>query len=168
MQQSPSIDGRADTAHGEVHLEVALPAATSDVWRALTDGEHTVRWLGRLDGVVAEGVRFDLWHDEHVRSRHAVLQWEPRRLLILTWDFPEERPSRLTVALDEVAPSSTTLTLHHEDLDDAVSYAAGWHRHLEYLHAHLAGDDLPFDDFWTGYDDLVEHYTDRPDRRPRA
>lgn len=39
-----------------------------------------------------------------------------------------------------------------------VSYAAGWHRHLQYLEAHLRGGDLPLEGFWTGYDRLVELY----------
>ncbi len=61
---------------------------------------------------------------------------------------------------------TATLTVHHEDVEDAVSYAAGWHRHLQYLEAHLRGGDLPVDDFWSGYDDLVELYDEarsRPD-----
>lgn len=39
-----------------------------------------------------------------------------------------------------------------------MSYAAGWHRHLQYLEAHLRGGDLPLEGFWTGYDRLVELY----------
>jgi uncharacterized protein YndB with AHSA1/START domain len=107
---------------------------------------------------VTSGGHFELWHDDDVRSRHAVLQWSPPRLLTLTWDFPEERRSQVAFALAEASSSAATLSVHHQGLDDVVSYAAGWHRHLHYLDAHLRGGDLPIDDFWTGYDDLVQLY----------
>lgn len=140
-------------------MRVTLLAPVEQAWLALTDSQRTVSWLGRLDtDGIAEGGRFDLWHDETVRSRHTVTRWQSGHLLSLTWDFPEERTSRVTFTLAEEGPSTSMLTLHHEDLEDAVSYAAGWHRHLQYLHGHLQGDDLPIDDFWSGYDDLVEFY----------
>ncbi|WP_307793656.1 SRPBCC domain-containing protein [Actinotalea soli] len=155
----PEIVGRADAVGGEVRMRVTLPAPVEQAWLALTDSQRTVSWLGRLDTVaIAEGGRFDLWHDKTVRSRHTVTKWHSGHLLSLTWDFPEERTSRVTFTLAEESPSTSRLTLHHEDLEDAVSYAAGWHRHLQYLHGHLRGDDLPIDDFWSGYDDLVELY----------
>lgn len=46
----------------------------------------------------------------------------------------------------------------HKGLADPVAYAAGWHQHLEYLAAHLGGQDRPFSDFWSGYDVLVARY----------
>ncbi len=153
------VVGHADKAHGEVRVHVALPARVEDAWQALTDGQHIATWLGRLDdGTVTSGGRFALWHDDDVRSRHTVVQWQPPRLLTLTWDFPEERRSQVSFALLGAGSAATTLTVHHQGLDDPVSYAAGWHRHLEYLEAHLGGGDLPMDDFWTGYDDLVQLY----------
>lgn len=116
------------------------------------------RGLGAPPGVssITEGSDFSLWHDEDVRFRHTVLQWQPRRLLILTWDFPKKRPSRVSFTLTETTTPTATLTVHHEDLDDAMPYAAGWHRHLQYLGAHLKGDNPPIEDFCTGYDHLVE------------
>ncbi len=140
-------------------MHVALPRPVEDVWQALTDRDHTAKWLGRIEvDAVASGGQFDLWHDDEVRSRHAVLQWRPPRLLTLTWDFPEERVSQVAFALAEAGSSAATLSVHHQGLDDAVSYAAGWHRHLHYLEAHLRGGDLPIDDFWTEYDELVQFY----------
>ena len=155
----PAIVGRADTARSEVRMQVMLPTPVEQAWHALTDGRRIVSWLGRLDAVaITEGGRFDLWHDQTVRSRHTVTRWRAGRVLTLTWDFPEERTSRETFTLAEESRSTTLLTVHHEDLEDAVSYAAGWHRHLEYLHDHLRGHDLPIDDFWSGYDHLIELY----------
>ena len=57
-------------------------------------------------------------------------------------------------------PGATILDRQHDDLDDPAAYAAGWHRHLDFLAAHLAGQDLSFGDFWTGYDALVARYRD--------
>ena len=143
-------------------MHLVLPTSVEQAWQALTDGGRTIRWLGRLDvGEVSDGGRFGLWHDETIRSQDVVLQWDPHRLLTLAWDFPGERPSRVTFALAGGVASPATLVVHHQDLDDPVSYAAGWHRHLQYLDAHLRGDDLPLGDFWTGYDRLVEAYEKR-------
>ncbi|VEH26717.1 Activator of Hsp90 ATPase homolog 1-like protein [Cellulomonas fimi] len=140
-------------------MQLAAPGPVDRVWQALTDGRHTVSWLGRLNVErVVEGGHFDLWHDEDVSSRHTVVQWHPRRLLALTWDFPEEHSSRVSFGLAETSASTAMLTVHHESVDDAVSYAAGWHRHLQFLEAHLRGRDLPLGEFWTGYDDLVGLY----------
>lgn len=157
--QAPAIVGHVDKAHGDVRMHVALSSPVEDVWRALTDGERVARWLGRLDvdAVTSDG-HFELWHDDVVRSRHAVLEWRPPHLLTVTWDFPDERASQVAFALAEADSSGATLSVHHQGLDDAVSYAAGWHRHLQYLEAHLRGDDLSIDDFWTGYDELVQLY----------
>lgn len=158
LQLSP-ITGHADTTTGTVRMQITLQTPVVTAWQALTAGEHTVSWLGRLDpSRITEGGRFDLWHDTDVRSRHTVLQWQHGRLLTLTWDFPEERPSRVTFALTEMTSSTVTLILQHEDLENSVAYAAGWHRHLQYLEAHLEGHDLSTDEFWTGYEDLVEYY----------
>lgn len=140
-------------------MQLALPGPVDHAWEALTDGEHTICWLGRLDvTTITEGGVFDLWHDEGVRSRHTVLQWRPRHVLALTWDFPDEQPSRVTFTLTAANSATATLTVHHEHLEDPVPYAAGWHRHLQYLEAYLRGGALPMADFWTGYDNLVELY----------
>ncbi|AEI10728.1 SRPBCC domain-containing protein [Cellulomonas gilvus] len=154
-----TIEGRADVARGAAHLRCRLLAPSDQVWEGLTAGTRTPSWLGRLDvGSIPAGGEFTLWHDDDVRSRHRVVQWEPPRVLTLTWDFPEERPSLVTFEITETTTSEATLSVHHEGLEDAASYTAGWHRHLQFLAAHLAGQDLPAEEFWSGYDQLVEHY----------
>src|SRR4051794_15901878 len=47
--QASSIVGHADKAHGAVRMHVVLPTPVEDVWQALTHGEHTAKWLGRID-----------------------------------------------------------------------------------------------------------------------
>ena len=157
MARTPLL-GTVDRAAGSVHLSVHLAAPPRQVWRALTEPDELATWLGRVqDGLPAPRAGFALQHDEATRSHHVVTDWEPERLLSLTWDFPEEAPSRLALAL---APqgAGTRLVLTHRDLADPVAYAAGWHRHLEHLAAHLAGTDGPWEHFWDGYEALVQRY----------
>lgn len=159
MTPSP-ITGHADTDLGVASLRVTLPATAVHVWRALTTGGHTSAWLGRLGSdPTGPGDTFDLWHDDDVRSRHSVRVWEPPHALAVSWDFPDERPSLVAFTLAEGDSGTTaTLTVHHEGLEAPVLYAAGWHRHLQLLDAHLGGHDVPVGDRWAGYDELVEHY----------
>lgn len=150
--------GAADPDSGTVRLTRQLAADRSAVWRALTDAGPLSAWLGRLVGRIdGPGARVHLWHEESVRSGHVVRRWEPEEVLGLTWHFPDEPESRVTFLLSG-GPGTTTLTLDHEGVPEAAAYAAGWHRHLDYLAAHLAGRDRSFDDFWAGYDDLLARY----------
>lgn len=151
--------GGADLVAGAVRLRYLLPASVERAWAGLTDPDHVVAWLGRLvGGPLRVGHDVEIWHDEDVRSRHTVVLCEPPHRLRMTWDFPGESTSVVLFTLTEAPGAGTRLDVLHEALEDPVSYAAGWHRHLEYLDAHLRGADRPFDDFWDGYDDLVERY----------
>lgn len=49
-----------------------------------------------------------------------------------------------------------------EGLQDPWPYAAGWHRHLDHLRAHLSGQNLPMQGFWDGYDELLRLYRSTP------
>ena len=146
--------GRVDRQ--AVELDLTVGTAADEVWAALVEPDRAAAWLGRLapapGGV---GDRFAVRHDETTTSWHTVLTWEPARRWETTWEFPEERASRLEVVLVASGPG-TRLTLRHTALEDPVSYAAGWHRHLEHLVAHLGGDDGP--PTWAGYDELVDRY----------
>ena len=157
MEVTPLL-GTVDREARSLHLTAQLAATPGQVWFALTRPEDLVAWLGRVeDGLPAPATRFALWHDATTCSHHTVVDWQPERLLGLTWDFPEEAESAVRFAL-EAAGDGTRLTVVHEELADPVAYAAGWHRHLEYLAAHLTGTDRPFEDFWDGYETLVERY----------
>ena len=139
-----------------VDLALTLDAATDDVWAALVEPDRAAAWLGRLAPAPGgAGDRFAVRHDEATTSWHTVLHWEPSRRLETTWEFPGEHDSRLEVVL-AAARSGTRLGLRHTALEDPVSYAAGWHRHLEHLVAHLDGAQGP--PTWTGYDELVDRY----------
>ena len=146
--------GGVDAEGVDLSLEVVAPVGV--VWSALVEPDRAAAWLGRLEpGPHRVGDRFAVRHDETTTSWHTVLTWEPARRWETTWEFPEERASRLEVVLVASGPG-TRLTLRHTALEDPVSYAAGWHRHLEHLVAHLGGDDGP--PTWAGYDALVDRY----------
>lgn len=93
-----------------------------------------------------------------MKSSHVVKRWSPPTLLELTWDFPDETRSRVTFHLDGQVDANTLVTVEHRGLDDPISYAAGWHRHLTYLASHLTGQDLAWESFWDGFDTLADRY----------
>ena len=150
--------GTVDPAGRSLHLSTQLAAPPVQVWAALTRPDELAAWLGRVEhGPDAVGSRFAVEHDEDTRSQHVVTAWQPERLLAMTWVFPAEAESSVRFTL-EAAGEGTRLGVVHEELADPVAYAAGWHRHLQYLGAHLTGADRPFEHFWDGYEDLVERY----------
>ena len=146
--------GDAGTEGVDLALELDAPADL--VWAALVEPDRAAAWLGRLEpGPRRAGDRFAVRHDEVTTSWHSVVVWEPARRLEVTWEFPDECPSRLSLGLDRTA-TATRLALRHTGLEDPVAYAAGWHRHLEHLVAHLGGAGGP--PTWAGYDELVDRY----------
>lgn len=127
-------------------------------WAALTSADELSTWMGRIVGPpLGAGSEVDLWHEEVVKSSHVVQRWGPPALLELTWDFPDETPSRVSFNLDAQG-ADTLVTVDHQGLDDPVSYAAGWDRHLTYLASHLSGQNLAWSCFWDGFDVLVGLY----------
>lgn len=144
--------------HRTARVSVDVLAEPERIWTALVRPMSLATWLGRVvEGNPGPGPGFALEHSGGQRSRHTVRRWERPRRLALTWDFPDE--ARSSVGFDlEVLPEGTRITVVHEDLDDPASYAAGWHRHLQYLAAHVDGDALPWEEFWDGYDELRAAY----------
>ena len=146
--------GGVDAEGVDLSLEVVAPVGV--VWSALVEPDRAAAWLGRLEpGPHRVGDRFAVRHDEATTSWHTVLTWDAERRLAVTWEFPDERQSRLDVRLVPTS-AGARLALRHTALDDPVSYAAGWHRHLEHLVAHLDGAAGP--PSWAGYDQLVDRY----------
>lgn len=153
----PELLGEVDLERGSVALEVAIPASPDEIWTALTEPEHLSHWLGWAEGSPARDAQFAIWHDETTRSTHTVTRWQPGWLLAMTWEFPDENTSAVSFALS-ARGDRTLLAVEHDGLTEPAGYAAGWHRHLDYLAAHLDGADRSFDEFWNGYDDLVARY----------
>jgi uncharacterized protein YndB with AHSA1/START domain len=155
----PPLLGEANLERGSVALELAVPSTPDEVWTALTEPDHLSHWLGRAEGQPSREARFALWHDDTTRSTHTVTRWQPGWLLAMTWDLPDEGTSSVSFGL-AAREDRTLVALEHDGLTAPAGYAAGWHRHLEYLAAHLDGADLPLDEFWDGYDDLLARYAE--------
>ena len=153
-QESPTGSAR----YGTARVSVDVLAEPEKIWTALVRPMSLAAWLGRVvEGNPGPGPGFALEHSQGQTSRHVVRRWERPRRLAMTWNFPDEAPS--TVGFDlEVLPEGTRVTVVHENLTDPAAYAAGWHRHLQYLAAHVDGENLPWEDFWNGYDDLRAGY----------
>jgi uncharacterized protein YndB with AHSA1/START domain len=153
----PQLLGEANIERGSVALELAVPSTPDEVWTALTEPDHLSHWLGRTEGSPARDAQFAIWHDATTRSTHTVTRWQPGWLLAMTWDFPDEGTSVVSFAV-AARKDRTPVALEHQGLTEPTGYAAGWHRHLEYLAAHLEGSDKTFEDFWDGYDALLARY----------
>ncbi|WP_336923052.1 SRPBCC domain-containing protein [Aquipuribacter sp. SD81] len=150
--------GVADRLSGRVVLRRPVACSVPTAWRAASEADGLSAWLGRHEGPrLGPGATFTLVHEQQVRSTHTVLEWEPSRLLAMTWDFPDEAPSRVRLSIGRDT-AGTVVTLEHAGLEDAVAYAAGWHVHLDYLAELLRGRPRSFDDFWVDYDALRQRY----------
>ena len=153
--------GGVHSGSRRVVLRRRVRAGAPALWRAVTEPAGMSAWLGRPVGPpLGAGVRFDLWHEEQVCSRHEVLEWVPERVLTLTWEFPGEAPSRVRFAVEHDGVG-TVVVLEHEGADDLVAYAAGWHVHLDFLAEHLRGRPRAFEGFWADYEELVQCYRAR-------
>lgn len=159
--------GSVDESRGDVRLSIVVSADVQRVWTALTSGDDLPTWIGRLAGPpLGAGSQFDLWHENVVKSSHTIQLWNPPTLLKLTWDFPDEPRSQVTFHLEAQLEAMTLVRVEHRGLDDPISYAAGWHRHLTFLAAHLSGRDLTWESFWDDVDALADEYRAGPHRRP--
>lgn len=156
---STSENVRGEVVGRDVVVSVDIAAEPLTIWNALTRPLDLAAWLGPVvEGRPGPGHSFHLEHTDGVRSRHVVRRWELRSRLGYSWDFPGERAT--SVCFDIVPlEDRCRVSVRHESLENPVAYAAGWHRHLEYLAAHVAGEAMPIEDFWKGHEDLQAHYT---------
>lgn len=106
-------------------------------------------------GAFRAGEVVTIKHAEDTSSISEVLDREPGRLLVMTWEFPDEPLSHVQIALAP-APDGTILTLTHEGLaEEAANYLPGWHTHLLYLEGAVTGQLRPMADFWSTYKELT-------------
>lgn len=147
-------------APGVVCLTWRLSTRPAAVWRHLTDVDRLPEWLGRRqDGSFTVGDHLVVDHGDGYLCRSDVLVAQDGRSLAMSWQFPDEPPSRVTIELETVLPDesmpdgATDLHLEHHELADlAGSYLPGWITHLTYFEASLHGEPLPTGSFWRLYE----------------
>jgi uncharacterized protein YndB with AHSA1/START domain len=155
--QAPSADGtvrRAADGH-ELRFERFLAHPIAKVWAALTEPEALAEWLAPGEFELSPGGRAHLAfaNTGHVVEGRVVAV-EPPRLLAYTWG------ERHGIVRWELSPTDggTRLELTHAfpTADDAASFLAGWHTHLELLDRALAGEPAPWP--WDRWHELHDRY----------
>lgn len=144
-----------DTPSGCVTLQWSLPESPDRVWHALTSPEALPHWMGTVtSGEFAADSVVTVQHSVDYSCISEIRDWEPGRLLAMTWSFPDEPLSVLRIELTPDG-SSTQLLLVHEGLgDETANYLPGWQTHLLYLEDLLRGCPRPMSEFWLVYEGL--------------
>ena len=119
------------------------------VWRCLTQPDLIRQWLGHVvNGQVHDGSDFAIDHGDGYICRSTVTSWTEPSKLDITWHFPDEPASTVSLDLHE-SHGSTEVRLTHRDLGNlTTSYRDGWCVHLSYLEAAAHGTPLPPSMFW--------------------
>ncbi|MGO1495990.1 MAG: SRPBCC domain-containing protein [Agrococcus casei] len=146
-----------------VEIEWPLACGPEAVWRHLTDMRSLHEWLGvplRVDVRVEGVVEIDHGDGAVCVSRVLACDRELRHLKV-TWEFPEEPESVLSVSVGagatDSSDESSALLLRHDGLGVLVDeYRDGWRTHLTYFAASLAGEPLAMREFWNVHEQLVE------------
>lgn len=148
---------------GWTHIEWSLRRPPAEVWQNVKDPTVLPRWMGRavkFEPVLGGDILID--HGDDTVCRSEMLAVESGRSFTISWEFPGEPTSQLSVellALDQQVPTAqidpganepaTVISIRHEGLGDLLhSYAAGWMAHLTYFEAAVEGTDMPWAQFW--------------------
>ena len=163
------------TEAGAIRFERLLPGPIERVWAYLT--VPAKRRLGLADGPMAlepGGAITLVWRnsqlarpDETMPERYArfegfsmtgrILQVEPPRLLVHSWDEDAEVRYELAERGDRVLLTLTTSRVPSRA--ELVDVAGGWHGHLAMLAARLEGAEPPR--FWDLFERLHRDYEAR-------
>jgi uncharacterized protein YndB with AHSA1/START domain len=161
-----------------VRLERLLPGPIGRVWSYLTDPGKRAKWFagGPMELRVGGRVEFKFNHadlsaeketperfkcDDHQHGPGRITRCEPPRVLAFTWGSDAADASEVTF---ELAPQGdkVKLTLTHRRVADRtsmISFAGGWHIHLDILEDNLEGrTPRPF---WTTHAKLDAEYQRR-------
>ncbi|MDN4640793.1 SRPBCC domain-containing protein [Agreia sp. PsM10] len=143
----------ASCSGGMVSLAWSVAVPPENVWSAWADPTMLSHWLGSaVECDIRAGGRLVVDHGEGALSRSDILDAAAPRLLVMTWEFPNEAPSRVSITLDREG-YGTRLALVHQQLGDlAGPYESGWMTHLTFLEAAVEGDPLPTSQFWKLHD----------------
>jgi uncharacterized protein YndB with AHSA1/START domain len=136
-------DGTLETVGGRdiLRYERRLSHPVERVWRAITEPEEVVQWLGELELEPAAGGTVVLrWLNtpERTVARGTVTAFEPLRVLeldtnthgILRWELEADGDACRLVF---------TASYPEKDEETRLSLLGGWHIHLDHLAEALAG-----------------------------
>lgn len=116
---------------------------------AWADSVLVSRWLGEaVECDLTPGGRLVVDHGEGLLSHSRILESSPPHRLVMTWEFPHEAPSQLSVTVERVADGSMLTLVHGQLAHLDRSYETGWMTHLTFLEAAVADDPIPESQFW--------------------
>lgn len=150
----------------EVRFVRILPGPIERVWEYLTDPKKRARWLagGTMEQRVGGKMRLEYRHkdlapdetppkefEKHHEVGHSmdsiVTRCEPPRVLAFT--FGSDGESEVTIELTPQGKEVQLVLTHRATAGDRPymrDFGAGWHTHLSYLIAQVAGAPRP--PFW--------------------
>jgi uncharacterized protein YndB with AHSA1/START domain len=132
---------RSDSGAGLLRFERTLPHAREKVWRAVTEPEHLAHWFPTtIEGERLPGarLRFGFPDERWPAFEGEMLAFEPPSLMQLRWGGDVVR-----LELRQLDDERTALTLlvTLDEYGKAARDGTGWHRCLDALAAHMAGED---------------------------
>lgn len=130
------------------------------VWAGFDDPAVLSQWLGKpIECDVRPGGKLVVDHGEGYLSRSAVTEAKEPDRLVMTWEFPDEPESQITIEFRPL-DTGTVVELVHHGLGDLIgSYAPGWVTHLTFLEAAVAGVPIPTSQFWALHATFESLYT---------
>jgi uncharacterized protein YndB with AHSA1/START domain len=169
------------TAPRTVRLERVLPGPIDRVWRYLVDSDKRGEWLatGEMEGRVGGKVELRFNHAsltpyrEEVPEKYRqhdgkttvlvcdVLEWEPPRLLAITWPHGDGQSSDVTFELIPEGDEVRMVITHRNLVTRAalLSVSGGWHAHADVLVDKINGR-VP-KPFWSEHSRLEQEYERR-------
>ena len=146
MSRDGAVHKREDSITLRFERRLAHPIET--VWRAITEPAELSGWFGRAEIELEPGGRFVSYHgpDEEMRVEDSILRVEPPRLFEHT--FWKDATPRSVVRweltpIDEGTLLVLTHTFGEDEIPNRARNAAGWHRMVDMLAAHLDGRPDP-------------------------
>ena len=143
---------------GAVSVAWTLERSVPVVWEHLTSVPHLPEWLGHArSGGFSAGAALVVDHGDGYLCTSVVDTVDDGRRLGMSWEFPDEPPSRLSITLESADTQDggerCQLRLQHSGLDELTSsYLPGWLTHLTYFECSLEATPLPSQAFWRLYE----------------
>ncbi|MCC9174914.1 SRPBCC family protein [Arthrobacter sp. zg-Y179] len=138
------------TADGSLLISWTFSVPAQAVWAGFTDAALLSQWLGRpLQCDARTGGTIVVDHSGGYLSRSVITDMDEPRRLVMSWEFPEEPESRISIRLGNTEAGTAVMEFVHHGLGTLVdSYGPGWITHLTYLEAAVAGAAIPAAQFW--------------------